>query len=152
FFRPVPPASQPNAAERMVSWAALVKNWYLSVISRLPKPLSVLSFGAGSRLFHSPASVSPRLGKMRFENSPEMFAVLLDGSSPWLGSLKSRKVGSESSSDTNGSWIVRVDGKKRLPASPCAVASEGHKPRASRAASAARERNLMRCVQSFTGK
>src|SRR5215470_6126190 len=111
FFRPVPPAFQPKAAERMVSWAGLVKNWYLSVISRLPNPLSVLSFGAGSRLFHSPASVRPRLGKMRFENSPEMFAVLLDGASPSLGVLNSRKVGSESSSDTNGSSIVSVDGK-----------------------------------------
>src|SRR5439155_760491 len=71
FARPVPPASQPKATEKMVSCSALVKNWYLSVSSRLPKPLSVLPLAAGSRRVQSPPKVRPRLGKIRLENSPE---------------------------------------------------------------------------------
>jgi len=144
LFLPVPPASQPNAAERIVSWVALVKNWYLSVISRLPKPLSVRPLSAGSRRFHSPPSVRPRSGKMRFENSPEMLVIWLGGTSPSPGCLMCRKVGSDSSSATKGSSSVSVDGKKRLPARPCADASAGQAQRPSAATSAAvKHRNAM---------
>jgi len=65
---------------------------------------------------------------MRFENSPAMEVT-------WPpGSLMCRKVGSESSSATKGSSIVSVDGKKRLPARPCAEATAGQAQRASAAA------------------
>ena len=126
FARPVPPASQPKATEKMVSCSALVKNWYLSVSSRLPKPLSVLPLAAGSRRVQSPPKVRPRLGKIRLENSPETVVFWRAGVSPSRGSLMWNTVGSESSSATKGSSMVRVDGKKRLPA----TAQRGPAPRA----------------------
>src|SRR5215470_16889573 len=122
--------------EAIVSCAALVKNWYFNVTSRLPRPLSVLPFGAGSKRFHSPPSVMPKFGKMRLENSPEMLVNWPACPSLSPGCLMCRMVGSESSSATNGSSMVSVEGKKRWPAMPCAAASVGHAASVTRAARA----------------
>src|SRR5215813_11446933 len=112
--------------EAIVSCGALVKNWYFNVTSRLPRPLSVRPLGAGSKRFHSPPSVMPKFGKMRLENSPEMLVNWPACPSLSPGCLMCRIVGSESSSATNGSSMVSVEGKKRWPAMPCAAASVGH--------------------------
>ena len=57
---------------------------------------------------------------MRFENSPEMDVSRLAGSSPEAVVRTDETVGSDSSSETNGSSVAIVAGKNRLPASPCA--------------------------------
>src|SRR5260370_22536242 len=59
--------------------------------------------------------VTPRLYVSRLENSADMSNSLADGSSPFLNS---ETVGSDSSSETQGSSMATVAGKKRAPPKP----------------------------------
>src|SRR5947209_11170853 len=64
---------------------------------------------------------TPKSSVMRFENSAEISSSRLAGTSPVL---KPEIVGSDNSSATQGSSVVSIAGKKRLPAKQCAAAGD----------------------------
>src|SRR5215470_15109512 len=100
------------------SSVALVRNWYLKVVSRFWNPLALGPPG-GLRWVQVDPMETPKFSVMRFENSAEMSISRADGSSPFL---KNEMVGSDSSSATQGSSTLRVAGKNRPPTKQCAKA------------------------------
>src|SRR5262252_8258643 len=68
---------------------------------------------------------SPKLGVICFEKSNETDVSRVEGSSSDSVLRDVETVGNESSSETNGSSVVIVAGKNRLPAKPCGCPAIG---------------------------
>src|SRR5262249_24235019 len=111
---PVRPHSISSAADMTNSRAVSVKNWNLKLDSRFWNPLTAGPSGGRKRVQVEPTEI-PKLSVMRLEYSAAM------SSSAALSPFLNREiVGSDNSSATQGSSMLSVAGKNRLPTKQCA--------------------------------
>src|SRR5450755_14717 len=90
--------------------------------STLSKPRCVPPPSGRKSLYAAPKPI-PRFSVTRFDTSTEKSVSRVAGPSSPAGALMDEIVGNDSSSATKGSSVVRVAGKNRFPAKPCAKAA-----------------------------